>query len=315
MSGGDGVAALAGVRVAEFGTGRAAAYCGKLFADFGAHVVKVEPPGGDPGRAMPPLVDVGDGRSESAVFAWLNTNKQSLTAEPDDAVRLTEIAASVDVLIDARPDAWDDAGPAGHAALRAASPNLIITHLSAFGVSGPYKDFAATDSVVRALAGLVRGNGPAEAPIFLSEHQAYLPPALSAFSAAVASLIGGGPGRRFEVSAHDANTLINEFQEAGTLLDPTKYDHPVTMLYVDEGRLTLVHYCDAGNRPRMTGQLSPDGTILDFEFADLSGGNETGHMYHAVFTMIDETHHIEEWTYMMPGDKPVTARFDLHRTN
>jgi len=111
------------------------------------------------------------------------------------------------------------------------------------------------------------------------------------------------------------HVLVNEFQEAGTPLDPTKYDHPVTMLYVDEGRLTLVHYCDAGNRPRMTGQLSPDGKILDFEFADLSGGNETGHMYHAVFTMIDETHHIEEWTYMMPGDKPVTARFDLHRAN
>ena len=111
------------------------------------------------------------------------------------------------------------------------------------------------------------------------------------------------------------NVLVHEFQEAGTPLDPAKYDHPVTMLYVDENRLTLVHYCDAGNRPRMTGQISPDGKILDFEFADLSGGNETGHMYHAVFTLIDETHHIEEWTYMMPGDKPVTARFDLHRTN
>src|SRR5277367_715179 len=47
------------------------------------------------------------------------------------------------------------------------------------------------------------------------------------------------------------NTLVHEMQEAGTLLDATKYDHPVTMLYVDSGRLTLVHYCDAGNRPRM----------------------------------------------------------------
>src|SRR6266576_2992366 len=111
------------------------------------------------------------------------------------------------------------------------------------------------------------------------------------------------------------NVLVHEFQEAGTPLDPKKYDHPVTMLYVDADRLTLVHYCDAGNRPRMTGQISPDGNILEFEFADLSGGNETGHMHHAVFTIIDEKHHIEEWTYMMPGDKPVHARFDLHRTN
>src|SRR6266581_1902824 len=110
------------------------------------------------------------------------------------------------------------------------------------------------------------------------------------------------------------NVLVHEFQEAGTPLDATKYDHPVTMLYVDADRLTLVHYCDAGNRPRMTGKISPDGKTLEFEFADLSGSNTYGHMYHAVFTIIDSNHHTEDWTYMMPGDKPVHAHFDLQRT-
>src|SRR5207302_1904758 len=209
-------AALSGVRVAEFGSGRALAYCGKLFADFGAEVVKVEPPGGDPDRGAPPLVDVGAGRRESALFAWLNTNKRSVTVEPGDAARLAQIAAAADVLIDARTGAWDDPGPAGHAALRAAFPELTIVSISWFGESGPYKDYAATDSVVRALAGLVRGVGLAEAPIMLTEHQAFLPAALSGFSAALATLIGGGPGRRFEISIHDANVLIGEFQDAVT---------------------------------------------------------------------------------------------------
>ena len=208
--------ALGGVRVAEFGGGRALAYCGKLFADFGADVVKVEPPGGDPDRQLAPLVDVGGGKRESGLFAWLNTNKRSVTVEPGDAARLAEIAGAVDVLIDARPGAWDDAGPAGQAALRAAFPQLTIISISWFGESGPYKDYAATDSVVRALAGLVRGVGPLEAPIMLSEHQSGVPAALTGFTAALGSLIAGGAGRRFEVSIHDANMLIGEFQDAVT---------------------------------------------------------------------------------------------------
>ncbi len=120
------------------------------------------------------------------------------------------------MLIDARPGAWDAGGPAGHAALRAANPGLIIAAISWFGESGPYKDYAGADAVVRALAGLVRGVGPAEAPIMLCEHQSYLPGALSAFSAALAALIAGGEGRRFEISLHDANTLVGEFQDAVT---------------------------------------------------------------------------------------------------
>jgi hypothetical protein len=111
------------------------------------------------------------------------------------------------------------------------------------------------------------------------------------------------------------NVLVHEMQEAGTPLDAAKYDHPVTMVYVDADadRLTLVHYCDAGNRPRMTGKISPDGKTLEFDFADLSGSNKYGHMYHSVFTIIDANHHTEDWTYMMPGDKPVHAHIDLQR--
>ncbi len=109
------------------------------------------------------------------------------------------------------------------------------------------------------------------------------------------------------------NALVHEMQEAGTPLDATKYDHPVTMFYLDGDRLTLVHYCDAGNRPRMVARPSADGKKVEFDFVDLSGGNDYGHMYHAVFTFVDANHHIEDWTYMMPGDKPMHAHFDLQR--
>ena len=112
------------------------------------------------------------------------------------------------------------------------------------------------------------------------------------------------------------NVLVHEFQEAGTPLDPTKYDHPVTMMYVDSDadRLTLVHYCDAGNRPRMTGKMSPDGKTVEFGLVDISGSTEHGHMHHSVFTYVDANHHTEDWTYMTPGDKPVHAHVDLQRT-
>lgn len=108
------------------------------------------------------------------------------------------------------------------------------------------------------------------------------------------------------------NVVVHEFQEAGTLLDATQYDHPVTMFYVDEDQLNLVHYCDAGNRPRMIGTRSEDGKTFDFELQEV-GGDPTYHMHHIVFNVIDADHHTEEFTFMM-GDKPMHATFDLTRT-
>jgi hypothetical protein len=110
------------------------------------------------------------------------------------------------------------------------------------------------------------------------------------------------------------NALVEEEQEAGTPLDYTKYDHPVTMLYLDGDRLLLTHYCDAGNRPRMVARKSSDGKTVEFDFIDVAGSTDYGHMHHAVFTIIDASHHTEDWTYIMPGDKPLRAHFDLQRT-
>src|SRR5215475_14286800 len=102
------------------------------------------------------------------------------------------------------------------------------------------------------------------------------------------------------------NALMHEMTSAGSP------DDPITMFYLDENRVLLTHYCDAGNRPRMEGKLSPDGKSLEFTFLDVVGNNLNQHMHHAKFTFIDADHHTEDWTFMM-GDRPVHAHVDLHR--
>jgi hypothetical protein len=109
------------------------------------------------------------------------------------------------------------------------------------------------------------------------------------------------------------NALVHEMKGAATPDDPARSDHPLTMLYLDSDRLLLTHYCDAGNRPRMVARTSPDGKTVEFDFLDVAGGTQYGHMHHAVFTIIDANHHTEDWTYMMPGEKPVRAHLDLKR--
>jgi len=112
------------------------------------------------------------------------------------------------------------------------------------------------------------------------------------------------------------NALKHEMMGKAKNANPKKDpDHPITMFYLDGDRLLLTHYCDAGNRPRMAARVSPDGNTIEFDFVDVAGGTKYGHMDHAVFTIIDANHHTEDWTYLMPGDKPMHAHIDLHRVN
>jgi hypothetical protein len=119
-----------------------------------------------------------------------------------------------------------------------------------------------------------------------------------------------GPEMPFHVTLRTTsrgNALLHEMKQAGGK------DDPITMIYLDTDKLSLVHYCDAGNRPRMTGVASPDGKRVEFEFQDITGNMHFGHMHNAAFNFINADHHTEDWTFMM-GDKPVHAHFDLHRT-
>jgi hypothetical protein len=118
---------------------------------------------------------------------------------------------------------------------------------------------------------------------------------------------GKGAQVTFRVASR-GHTLMHDLKVEGLP------DNPLTMLVVDADRLLLTHYCDADNRPRMVGTVSLDGKTVEFDFLDVSGNVKHGHMHHAVFTFVDENHHTEDWTFMMPGDKPMRAHCDLQRT-
>ena len=207
---------LSELRVLELGSGDALGYCGKLFSDFGAEVIKVEPSGGDPERRDAPLVDIGGGVMESAVFAWRNTNKQSMTADldkPADVARIKALLKSCDVLLDGRHPTDIAASLLNHIDLRRDDPGLAITAISWFGEHGVYRDFHATDSVCRSLAGIVKLVGPIEGPPVLPrDGQIGVIAAHSAFIPTLAGLYGSQTGaRRFAVSAFEALLQISEF--------------------------------------------------------------------------------------------------------
>ncbi len=105
--------------------------------------------------------------------------------------------------------------------------------------------------------------------------------------------------------ASRGNVLVHEIAPGG-VPEPT-------MIYLDGNRLTLVHYCESGNRPRMVARKSRDQKTVEFDFVDISGSTEPAYLHDFVFTIIDVDHHAEDWTFMLPGDKLLRAHFDLKR--
>ncbi len=207
---------LSHLRVVEIGSGDALCYCGKLFADFGADVIKVERPGGDPDRRIAPLADAGDETHESLNFAWLNTNKKSVISDldkPTHAARIKKLLRTADLLIDSRHHENIKHSMLSHDELRRDDPGLAITAISWFGEHGPYRNYHATDSVCRSLAGLVKLVGPVEGPPVLPrDGQIGVVAGLTAFIPTLAGLYGYQTGaRRFAVNSLEAMLQITEF--------------------------------------------------------------------------------------------------------
>ena len=93
-------------------------------------------------------------------------------------------------------------------------------------------------------------------------------------------------------------------------------ENMITMFHLDGDRVLMTHYCAAGNQPRRSGVVSPDGKTVTFNFLDATNltSPDDGHMRHVVFTMLDANHHTEEWTFTDHG-KEMKESFSLERKN
>ena len=124
------MSALNGIRVVELAESVAGEYCGKLLADFGADVIKIEPPGsGCATRAMAPHVGEVGGTERSQVFAYLNTNKRSAMLDVTrDRKTLHDILASADAVIDDHVRVPD---------LASRHPDVVFCAITPFGQGAP----------------------------------------------------------------------------------------------------------------------------------------------------------------------------------
>ena len=133
--------AFDGVRIVEYATMVSGPYCGKLFADMGADVVKVEePPAGDPARRRGPFPGDEPHPERSGLFLYLNTSKRGVALDlerPDGREALRRLISWADVLIDNHaPDRLESLG-LGWEELRQQNPNLILASMTPYGRTGP----------------------------------------------------------------------------------------------------------------------------------------------------------------------------------
>ncbi len=166
-------AALAGLRVLDLSTNHAA-YAGRLLADLGADVVRIEPPSGSPVRRLAPLRHLPDGEAFSFAHAFLDAGKRSITidlATADGRARFAELAAASDVIIETPDGGGVAAADIGFEIIRPRNPGLIVVSISPFGLEGPYSRHRATDLTVLAAGGLLSLGGyatPSRSPFTAS---------------------------------------------------------------------------------------------------------------------------------------------------
>ena len=213
--------ALEGLRVVECGDRAAATYAGKLMADLGAEVVKVEEPGrGHSSRHRGPFPGGEPDPEKSGLFLYLNCNKRSVTLnlqEAEGQELLARLVADSDVLLqDYLPSEADSRGLV-YERLSAANPRLVMASISPFGQTGPHRDYKAYEITTASAGGWTWINGwpgeqemPPLKPFGLqTEYQAGVTAALAAMGALFWRL-SSGRGQHIDVSTQECVTSMIE---------------------------------------------------------------------------------------------------------
>lgn len=183
--------------------------CGKALGDFGADVIKIEKPGGEPDRNKGPFFhDIPDAEKSLYWFAF-NANKRSITLDietADGREIFKKLVKTADVVIESFAPGYMDKIGLGYSVLSDINPGIILTSISGFGQKGPYKDFNDRDLAVWALSGYMYITGePDRPPLAPSYPHAHL---IGAMNGAIGTMVAlchrglTGKGQQVDASSH-----------------------------------------------------------------------------------------------------------------
>ena len=197
---------LAGIRVLDFSKVLAGPLCSQYLADFGADVIKVEPPGGDDTRKWPPFEG-----ADGTVFLAVNRNKRSLALDlkaPEGLAVCKRLAAQSDIVIESYGPGVATRLGIGADALRALNPRLVYLSISGYGTCGPMKDGKGFDLIAQSFTGMLSITGePGGAPVrspFSPVDQGTGMNAVIGILAALMHRAATGVGSKLEVSLFDS---------------------------------------------------------------------------------------------------------------
>ena len=215
---------LQGLRVLEVGDFISAPYCGKLLADMGAEVIKVEPSVvGDCSRQYGPFLDDNPHPERSGLFLYLNGNKRGITlnlATPTGQGILRALAGRSDVLVHNLPPKEMEEVGLDYPTLSQVNPRLVMASITPFGLTGPYKDYKAYDINLAAAGGICEGLGsPDREPLtFGTPEVGYFAGMAAASSIVVALLALDGLGAGQNIDIAEAETMAGIYNGPEALM-------------------------------------------------------------------------------------------------